>query len=166
MRRVALVVALVAGLAPACLADSPTLDDRAAAIERASAEPDGERVVVGYISRALALPVSTLRADRARAKLGWGQVFIAHHLARPGRLTFDQVVAEFRNGKTWEQIAADLGVDPAALGTDVARAQETVERRGEDKGATARGSETPATSHSTGKSGTHSGGGGMGRGRY
>jgi putative ubiquitin-RnfH superfamily antitoxin RatB of RatAB toxin-antitoxin module len=41
----------------------------AAAIERAAAQPDGDRVVVGHISRTLGIPVEVLRRQRAQAAI-------------------------------------------------------------------------------------------------
>lgn len=163
---VSVAVALAMGLtcAPAWSAESPALEDRAAAIERVAGEPDGERIVVGHISRALGLSVETLRADRARTRLTWGQIYVAHRLSRAARLTLDQVVAELRNGKAWEQIATDHDVNLAGLASDVERTQDLVERHGDDKG-TLRGD---TSSQPTGRGvtrGTPSGGT-MGRGRY
>lgn len=166
---VSVAVALAVGLtcAPAWSAESPALEDRAAAIERVAREPDGERIVAGHVSRALGLSVETLRADRARTRLSWGQIYVAHRLSRAARLTLDQVVAEFQNGKAWEQIATDHDVNLAGLASDLERSQELVERRGDDQGAPRRDSGS-TSSQPTGSGvtrGTPSGGT-MGRGRY
>lgn len=112
--------------------DPPTLGERAAAIEQASRAPDGERVVAGHVSRALQLSVETLRTERLQTGLGWGELLIAHRLAKEGRLAFDAVVAEFRHGKTWEQIALDHTVNMDKLGKEIQGSQEMVERRSED----------------------------------
>ncbi len=45
-------------------ADPPTLEELAAAIEGVRTGPDGERVVVGHISRKVAVSVEALRAQR------------------------------------------------------------------------------------------------------
>ena len=57
---IALTVVLGVGLTWG--ADPPTLEELAAAIERVRTGPDGERVVVGHISRKLAVSVEVLRA--------------------------------------------------------------------------------------------------------
>jgi hypothetical protein len=54
-------------------ADPPTLEELAAAIDRVRTVPDGERVVVGHISRKLGLSVEVLRTQRARTGLDNGQ---------------------------------------------------------------------------------------------
>ncbi len=146
-------------------ADAPTLEERAAAIERAAQERDGNRVVVGHLSRTLGIEVETLRAERARTGLGWGEILVVHRLSRGTRLTFEQVVAEFEGGKTWEQIARDHGVDLAQLANDVAQSQEVVEDRNEDHGLRGDTGTTPGRPGRAG--GQQSGGGrGTGRGRY
>jgi hypothetical protein len=92
-------------------ADPPTLEELAAAIERVRTGPDGERVVVGHISRKLAVSVEVLRAQHAQTRLGWGEVLIANLLSQATKLTVDQVVAEFRGGKRWAVIAHNHNVN-------------------------------------------------------
>jgi hypothetical protein len=128
---VALAVVLTA--TPAWSADPATLAERATAIERASTAPDGFRVVVGHLSRELGLGADVLRAQRLRTGLDWGAVLIANRLARETGLTFDEVVAEYRGGKTWEAIVRDHKVDLEKLVSAVQRTQGVVERRAEDK---------------------------------
>ena len=127
------LLAVLAGAAPAWSQDAVTLAERAAAIERASTAPDGYRVVVGHVSRELSIPVDVLRGQRLQTGLDWGALLIANRLAREARLTFEQVVAESRGGKTWEDIARAHNVDLAKLAGAVANTQSVVERRAEDK---------------------------------
>src|SRR5205814_1251801 len=62
-----------APLPPAVAEPSVTLAERAAAIEAAAEEPDGERVVLGHLSRKLGMSAEALRAQRAQTGLGWGR---------------------------------------------------------------------------------------------
>jgi hypothetical protein len=168
MRRTPSVVTaltLVLGVGPAWSADPPTLEGRAAAIERVSTQFDGARVVIGHISRKLRMPSDTLQAQRKQTGLGWGELLIANRLSKEKELTFAQVVAEFRSGKSWEQIARDHRVDLERLRDDVRRSQEVVEQREEDRPPPAMGDTQPRPSASTGKS---DGGAGPtpGRGRH
>ena len=151
-RHVFVVLAIVLGVNPAWAADPATLADRATAIERASNAPDGYRVVVGHISRELSLAVDVLRTQRLRTGLDWGAIFIANRLARETGLTFDEVVAEYRSGKAWEQIVGDHKVDLPKLISTVERTQGVVERRAEDKAP------PPMEWKSTAPPGTGSGG--------
>ena len=99
MQRRTIVVLVLALLAPVDASpgtEAGTLEAGAAAIEQAAAQPDGERVVVGHISRKLAVPVDTLRAQRRQTELAWGDLLIANHLAALTGLTFEQIAAEFR----------------------------------------------------------------------
>jgi hypothetical protein len=133
---VSIVIALeiVLGIGRAWSADSPTLEERAAAIERASTEPDGDRVVVGHLSRKLDISADTLRRQRTQTGLGWGDLLIANRLSRETGLSFDQIVAEFRGGKSWGEIGRDHNVDVVKLTGEVQASQEAIEQRSEDKG--------------------------------
>jgi hypothetical protein len=134
IRRALIAATLLACVgAAAAAAQSVTLADRAAAIERASTAPDGFRVVVGHISRELGVPVDVLRMQRLRTNLHWGEIFLANRLAKDTGRTFEDVVAEYRGGKTWEAIVQQHKVDLGKLIDAVAHSQTVVERRAEDK---------------------------------
>ena len=134
MRRIAslgavlmLAVAMIAG------AQAPTLADRAAAIDRVLTQPEGYRVVVGHISRELGIVVDTLRAQHAQTGLSWGEILIAHRVSREAKVGFDQIAAEYRTGRSWEDIARDHKVDLQKITPAIQRSQSVVERRAEDK---------------------------------
>ena len=148
-------VVLVALVATVANAQPETLANRAAAIERASQAPDGVRVVLGHLSRRLGLSVETLRAQKAQFGLNWGDLLIAHRVSRAADLPLEDIVAEFRSGKTWEEVAAARHVDVAPLVGQVQQSEEIVEQRSEDKPAPAIGD------HSMSSPGR--GGGGRGR---
>ena len=128
-----LLLIVLAGSTPAWSQDPATLAERAAAIERASTAPDGFRVVVGHLSRELSVPVDVLRGQRLQTGLDWGSLLIANRLAKEARIPFEQVIAESRGGKTWEDIARTHNVDLTKLVGAVANTQSVVERRAEDK---------------------------------
>ena len=157
-----IALAISAGSGPAWSADPATLEQRATAIDRASEEGDGDRVVVGHISRKLGIPVEALRRQRMQTQIGWGEILIANSLAMAARLTFDQVVAEHHGGKTWAEVAREHKVDVDRLIADVQRSQEIVEKRGEDRlapdaiGASpGRQSPAPSIGGGTGHGGDH-----------
>ena len=95
----AMTRALATGFAVAILLwvgaawSADVLSESVAAIERASTEPDGTRVVVGHISRKLGVSVETLRQERAQTGLGWGDLLLAHRLAKLTGGTVDQITA-------------------------------------------------------------------------
>ena len=84
---------------PAVAEPSVTLAERAAAIEAAAEEPDGERVVLGHLSRKLGMSAEALRAQRAQTGLGWGDLLIANRLSLETHAPFDALVAEMRGGR-------------------------------------------------------------------
>jgi len=123
-----LAIGLTWGAAP------PTLEELAAAIERVRTGPDGERVVVGHISRKLAVSVETLRAQHAQTGLGWGELLIANLLlSKTTKLTVDQVTAELRSGKGWADIAHHHNVGLDQLIKDVQQSRQAMEQRVEDR---------------------------------
>ena len=134
MRRLITLVAGV-GLAVAAgaHAQSGDLAERAAAIDSVLTQPGGFRVVVGHISRELVIPVETLREQQKKTGLGWGDLLIAHRMAREARVGVEQVVADFQAGKPWEEIAGTYKVELARLTAAMERSQLTVERRSEDR---------------------------------
>jgi len=138
-----MVIALALGAGPARAANPPTLEESAAAIERVSTERDGIRVVVGHLSRKLRISGDTLQEQRKQTGLNWGQLLIANRLSKEKDLTFDQVVAEFKSGKSWETIATDHKVDLEKLTEDVRRTQEVVQTREEDHPAPMLGDTQP-----------------------
>src|SRR5438552_6492872 len=130
---VPIALAMLFGVALVLAADAPTLEDRASAIERASTLPEGVRVVLGHLSRELALSAETLRAERAKTGLGWGELLIAHRLSRSTGVPVEQIATEFRGGKTWEAVARDHDVDLSALVQLVQHSQDVIEQRSDDK---------------------------------
>jgi len=126
-------LALFLGIGLTWGAAPPTLEELAAAIERVRTGPDGERVVVGHISRKLAVSVEALRAQRAQTRLGWGELLIANLLSKATKLTIDQVVAEFRSGKGWADIAHHHNVGLDQLIKEVQQSQHAMEQRAEDR---------------------------------
>jgi len=156
--RAVALIGLIAALnvGPAWSADPTTLAERAAAIERASTQPDGTRVVIGHLSRKLGVPVDTLRRQRTQTDLNWGELLIANRLVKETRLGLDQIVAEFRGGKSWEEIARARGADLDKLREDVKLSQDAVEQRSEDRGM------TPTAKSPDGSSSTSAGSTGQG----
>ena len=134
-RRLSVVLVLGVALSVAAMtgAQAPTLADRAAAIDRILTEREGYRVVVGHISRELGIGVDILRAQQAQTGLTWGEILIAHRLAREAKVGFDQIAAEYRTGRGWEDLARDHKVDLQKITAAIQRSQSVVERRAEDK---------------------------------
>src|SRR5262245_30728540 len=129
-------------------ADPPTLEVLVADIERVRSGPDGERVVVGHISRKLGVSVEALRAQRAQTTLGWGDLLIANLLCKGTKVNVDKVAAEFRSGMTWEDIARHHNVGLDQLINEVRQSQQAMEQRVEDRAPPR--SESPASQGASG----------------
>jgi hypothetical protein len=114
-------------------AEQPTLEELAAAIDRARTEPDGERVVAGHISRRLAISVDALRAQRVRTGLDWGDLLIANLLCKTKEPTVDHVAAELKAGTKWAAIAQHHDVNLDQLRNEVQQSQQAIARRSEDR---------------------------------
>jgi hypothetical protein len=115
-----LLALLVVGLVAGPVAAQDRLDAVAAAVDRAAASPTAEAATVDRMAKVLATTPDALRAARASARLGWGDVFIAHRIAARGGHPLDRVTAARRTGATWGQIAEEARVDVDALVQDVA----------------------------------------------
>src|SRR5262245_38168025 len=114
-------------------ADPPTLEVLVADIERVRSGPDGERVVVGHISRKLEMSVDALRAQRAQTTLAWGDLLIANLLCKGTKLSVDTVAAELKSGMKWEDIARRHNARLDELLSEVRQSQESMEQRAEDR---------------------------------
>jgi hypothetical protein len=147
------IVALVLASSVTRGAEPVTLETCAAAIESQAAEPDGDRVVVGHLSRQLGISVETLRQQRAQTALGWGDLLIANHLAAATGLTFEQTVTEYRTGKTWSEVAESHAIEVAELLKYVQEAEDAIEERSDDKGRTGRSESAPTRSTGGGRGG-------------
>ncbi|HEY7287995.1 MAG TPA: hypothetical protein VH497_21250, partial [Vicinamibacterales bacterium] len=88
---------MLLGIGSTWAADPPTLEELAVAIDRVRAGPDGERIVVGHVSRKLSISVETLRAQQAQTRLDWGELLIANLMCKATtKLTVDHVADELR----------------------------------------------------------------------
>jgi len=112
------LAALVLAAAPAAAQDR--LDAAAAALDRATAQPKTETAAVGRMAAILKVAPEALRAQRATARLGWGDFFIAHRIAMRGAQPVDKVFAARRTGAGWSEIADEANVSTDALVQDVA----------------------------------------------
>jgi len=116
-----------------CHAQAPALGEYASGVDRALTAPDGERVVVGFISRHLQLPVETLRLQRLQTGLSLGNLLVANRVAQLGKVPVEQIVTEFKGGRNWDDIARAHDVSVDRLRDEMKYSQETVEQRLEDK---------------------------------
>ena len=130
---VSILVLVLCAIGPTWGADPPTLEELAAGIEKVRSGPDGERIVVGHISRKLDMSVDSLRTQRAQTTLPWGDLLIANLLSKNAKVSVDSVAAELKSGKTWEDIARRHNARLDELIHEVRQSQESMEQRAEDR---------------------------------
>jgi hypothetical protein len=137
MRSVASLIALAVllGIGSTWAADQPaTLEELAAGIDQVRAGPDGERIVVGHVSRRLSISVETLRVQQARTRLDWGELLIASLMCKATtKLTVDHVADELRNGVGWTEIARHHNVPLDQLIAEVQQSHQAIAQRTEDR---------------------------------
>lgn len=115
----AILLAAVLLLPVAASAADDRLDGLVAAINQAGAVPAKEAATVGAIARTVGLSTDALRAERARAELPWGDLFVSHRIAVRSGHPIEKVFAARWTGASWKLIAEEAGVDDAALDKDL-----------------------------------------------
>lgn len=123
------------------------LDAVAAAVDRATATPQGDAASVDRMTKFLGTTAETLRAERASTKLGWGDLFVSHRIATRGGHPVDKVFSARKTGAPWGAIAEEAGVQPDLLVSDVAAVWPDAARAtapANPSGSTPAGAEAPA----------------------
>lgn len=155
MQTLALVVTgIVLVAAPGWAADeSAALHAHATAVNRMAQTPEGRQAVVQRLSQDLGLSTATLQSQRQQTGLGWGELLIANRISQRTGMSFDRVVADFRSGRGWGEIARAHDLNLGKLVSDVKASQTAVRasdsargraRSGEGAGITTGGNRTQA----------------------
>ncbi len=122
------LIALVLAAAPAWTADSSAqLDAQVTAVNRTARSPEGQQVVAQRLSQELGISAQTLQTQRQQTRLGWGEILIANRISQQTGVSFSKVVAEFRSGKGWGEIAREHNLNLGTLVREV-RASHTAIR--------------------------------------
>ena len=122
------IILVVLAAAPGWAAESAaTLEEQAAAVNRAAQTPKGEQVVADRLSQELGMPAAKLQAQREQTKLGWGEILIANRLAQKTGMSFDQVVSESRSGEGWGKIVQEHNVNLGKRVSEVKESRQAVE---------------------------------------
>lgn len=125
----ALSVALVTGVGTGARADDrQRLDATASTLNMIEAKHGDHDAVFARISAETGVSVEMLRKERTDTGLGFGGLLIAHELASASGKTFADVVAEFKSGKGWGQIAAEANVKLGALIRSAHRVEAKVDK--------------------------------------
>jgi hypothetical protein len=106
-----LLFAVVAGFSLVTLqVQAATIQQTIASINADAAKPGGPERMAKSISAKTGVPAATLEQQKAKTGLTYGDLFIAHAIARASGKTFDQVAALKAKGQDWDKIADDNNV--------------------------------------------------------
>ncbi|PYJ47889.1 MAG: hypothetical protein DME85_03185 [Verrucomicrobia bacterium] len=83
--------------------------------------------VLNRISSETGVTVNTLKAQKSATGLGYGDLETANLLARASGQSFDSIVAKFKVGEGWGEIAHDMGLN---LGKIVSAAHRSTSKNG------------------------------------
>ena len=73
-------------------------------------KPGGPEQVLKSISASTHVPVATLEKEKAKSGLSYGDLFIAHSIAKASGKSFEEIVTLKKQGQTWDKIADDNNV--------------------------------------------------------
>jgi lipoprotein-anchoring transpeptidase ErfK/SrfK len=73
-------------------------------------KPGGPEQVLKSISASTHVPVATLEKQKAKSGLSYGDLFIAHSIAKASGKSFEEIAAMKTKGQTWDKIAEDNNV--------------------------------------------------------
>jgi len=116
--RYAVAVAVLLLLTTAASAQD-RLDELATVVNQSTATPKTEAAAVERMAKTLGTGADALRAEHTASGLGWGDLFLAHRVAKRGGHPVDKVIAARRTGANWTEIADEARVDADALVGDV-----------------------------------------------
>jgi hypothetical protein len=68
-------------------------------------KPGGPERVLQSISASTHVPVATLEKQKAKSGLSYGDLFMAHSIAKATGKSFDDIAAMKSKGETWDKIA-------------------------------------------------------------
>jgi hypothetical protein len=69
-----------------------------------------EKVVLAKLSEKLSIPADTLAQQKMQHSLSFGQLYIAHALAKAMNKDFDTMMSQIKSGKTWGQLVQENNV--------------------------------------------------------
>jgi hypothetical protein len=110
MKTLSFAIALVFSMATVGMA-ATSIKQTIANINADAGKPGGPAKVLQSISKSTGVPVATL--EKQKTKTGWtyGDLFIAHSIAKAAGKSFDDIAAQKSKGGDWDKIAADNHVD-------------------------------------------------------
>lgn len=112
---------------PKLTREEKQLEQELRRIDREAQQERGEERVLARLSADLALSEETLRAQKQSTNLSYGNLFIAHSLARATGNTFESIVSTHHNGKAWGQIAQEHNIKLGNVVSNARRSSNAIE---------------------------------------
>ena len=97
-----------------------------------------EKVVLSRLSEKLSVPADTLAQQKSQNNLSFGQLYMAHALAKAANKDFDAMMAQIKSGKTWSLLVQENNVRLQPISATVRDLEKTLKK--ERVSANAKGS--------------------------
>ena len=86
-------------------------------------------VVLNKFSEKLGVPFETLAQQKAQHNLSFGQLYMAHALAKAANKDFDTVMAQIKSGATWSFVASQNNVRMQPIDNSIRDLEKTLKRQ-------------------------------------
>jgi hypothetical protein len=107
-----------------------------------------EKVVLAKLSEKLSIPADTLAQQKSQHNLSFGQLYMAHALARAANKDFDTMMSQIKSGKTWSLLVKENNVRLQPVSGTVRDLEKTLKK--ERVSANAKGSRISAETSKSG----------------
>lgn len=105
MKSLLLTIAIVLSVTAAVLVQATSIQTTMASINADAKKEGGPARVLQSISASTHVPVATLEKQKAKTNLNYGDLFVAHAIAKASGKSFDQIAGMRMKGQTWNAIA-------------------------------------------------------------
>jgi hypothetical protein len=87
-----------------------------------------EKVVLAKLSETLSVPADTLRQQKTQYSLSFGQLYMAHALAKAANKDFDTVMSQIKSGKTWSMLVQENNLRMQPISVSVRDLEKTLKK--------------------------------------
>jgi hypothetical protein len=106
MKPLLLTIAVLLSVAAAVLVHASSIEATMASINADAKKEGGPARVLQSISASTGVPVATLEKEKAKTNLNYGDLFVAHAIAKASGKSFNDIAGMKMKGQSWETIAA------------------------------------------------------------
>jgi hypothetical protein len=87
-----------------------------------------EQAVLAGLAERLSVPAATLAQQKIQHNLSFGQLYMAHALAKAINKDFDTVMSQIKSGKTWSMLAQENHVRMQPISATVRDLEKTLKK--------------------------------------